>query len=114
VKRIEQVLGMTTWMPAVIIGLISGVAVRLWYRQWRARRIASRRIVEKPNSHYASDSVRAQEDRERWGEIDFGALHPLNREEVSRLLTMVDREGVKALSPRDRLFLDNMTLPRLG
>jgi len=98
----------------LIIGLVGGVAVRLWYRQWRERRIAARRVVEKPNSHYASESVRAQEDRERWGEIDFGKLHPLNRDEVRRLLKVVDREGVKALSPRDRLFLDNMTIPRLG
>lgn len=105
---------MTIWMPAVIIGLVGGVAVRLWYRRWRARRVAARRVVEKPNSYYASESVRAQEDRERWDHIDFGGLHPLNREEVRRLLTVVDREGVKALSPRDRLFLDNMTIPRLS
>lgn len=98
----------------MIIGLVGGVAVRLWYRQWRERRIAARRVVEKPNSHYASESVRAQEDRERWGAIEFGELHPLNREEVRRLLNVVDREGVTALSPRDRLFLDNMTIPRFG
>jgi hypothetical protein len=31
-----------------------------------------------------------------------------------RLLDVVDEEGIKALSVKDRLFLDNMTLPRMG
>lgn len=70
--------------------------------------------MERPNSHYASQGVRNQEDRDRWGEINRGRIHPLNREEVERLLLIVDSDGIKALSPKDRLFLDNMTLPRLG
>ena len=27
---------------------------------------------------------------------------------------VVDADGIKSLSPKDRLFLDNMTLPRMG
>ena len=41
-------------------------------------------------------------------------LHELNASEVQRLLLVVDADGVRSLSPRARLFLDNMTLPRLG
>ena len=41
-------------------------------------------------------------------------LHPLNREEVQRLLDVVDQEGTSALSGKERVFLDNMTLHRLG
>jgi len=41
-------------------------------------------------------------------------LHPLNRDEVARLLDVVDQEGIKAISSKDRLFLDNMTIPRMG
>lgn len=97
---------------AALGALVGGVGFRVWYRGWRRRRMAARRRVEAPNSHYASQLVRNREDRERWGRIDFARLHPLNREEVRRLLGLIDSEGIGALSPRDRLFLDNMTLPR--
>lgn len=105
---------MTTWIPALIVGMCLGLGLRVWYRIWRKRRIASRRVVEKPNSHYSSQGVRNQEDRDRWGRINMRKLHPLNRDEVTRLLDVVDEEGIKALSSKDRLFLDNMTIPRIG
>ena len=49
-----------------------------------------------------------------WKTIELSALHPLNRSEVERLLLLADTTGVHALSKRDRIFLDNMTLPRNG
>lgn len=100
---------------AGLVGLvIGGVAFRVWYRSWRRRRVAANRRVEAPNSTYSSTGVRNQEDRERWDDIKLGRLHPLNQEEVVRLLDVVDGNGAGSLSPRDRLFLDNMTLPRLA
>jgi hypothetical protein len=105
---------MAMWMTVVLFVVAGGIGLRLWYRWWRERRMAARRRVEKPNSHYSSQGVRNQEDRERWGRINVGRLHPLNRDEVQRLLDVVDREGIEALSSRDRLFLDNMTMPRMG
>ena len=101
-------------LPALIFAAMSGVAFRVWYRRWRIKQIVSNRRVEAPNSHYSSAGVRSLEDRERWGDIQVSSLHPLNREEVARLLEIVDADGIKSLSPRDRLFLDNMTLPRMG
>lgn len=94
--------------------MVIGVATRVWYRAWRRRRVEERRRIEAPNSHYSSQGVRNQEDRERWGRINLGGLHPLNRDEVQRLLDVVDREGIKAITASDRLFLDNMTIPRMG
>jgi hypothetical protein len=101
-------------VPAVTALIVGGVGLRLWYVRWRRRRVAERRRVEAPNSHYSSQGVRNQEDRERWGRIDLSGLHPLNRDEVRRLLALVDSDGIAALSGKERLFLDNMTLPRLG
>lgn len=101
-----------TWIPAVAALVATGVALRLWYTGWRRRRIASRRRVEGPNSSYSSQGVRNHEDRERWGRIDLAGLHPLNRDEVQRLLSVLDAQGIAALSSKDRLFLDNMTLER--
>lgn len=105
---------MSYLLPALVAVVMGGVGLRFWYRHWRRRKVAERRRVEAPNSHYSSTGVRNQEDRERWGGINLGRLHPLNRDEVERLLDVVDADGVKSLSPRDRLFLDNMTLPRMG
>ena len=103
-----------TWLPALIIGVFLGVGLRIWYRSWRRRRSASRRVIERPNSHYSSQGVLNLEARDRWHGINLRSLHPLNREEVQRLLEVVDEEGTKALSPKERLFLDNMTLHRPG
>lgn len=99
-------------LPALVFLIAGGVGLRLWLRSVRERRIAARRRVEAPNSHYSSLRVRQQEDRERWGKIDVDRLHPLNRDEVARLLEIVDADGVGVLSQRERLFLDNMALPR--
>ena len=100
--------------PALLLLIASGVAVRVWLRRLREQRLASRRRVEAPNSHYSSEGVREQEDQQRWQGIDLPGLHPLNREEVARLLEIVDVDGAGMLSMRERLFLDNMTLPRDG
>jgi len=96
----------------IVVLLAGSIGLRLWLKRLRERRIASRRRVEAPNSHYSSVSVRRQEDRERWGHIELDGLHPLNRDEVTRLLAIADADGVGVLSTRERLFLDNMTLPR--
>ena len=105
---------MSFLLPALVVTTMGGVALRFWYRAWRRRRVVASRRVEAPNSHYSSQGVRNQVDRERWGDIDMHALHPLNQAEVVRLLEVVDVEGTKALSRRERLFLDNMTVPRMS
>ncbi len=100
---------MAVWMAAVVAFLGSAVAARIWYRRWKARRIAARRIVERPNSFYSSVLVRNQEDRSRWGRIDLSRVHPVNRDEVERLLARADALGVDTLSTRERRFLETFT-----
>ena len=89
--------------------MVALVGARIGYRRWRQARIAARRVVEKPNSHYSSAIVKNQVDRERWGTVDLDRIHPVNREEVERLLAVADVQGPDALSPRERLFLETMT-----
>jgi len=101
-------------LPALLLLIASGFGVRLWLRRLRERRVAARRRIEAPNSHYSSLGVRQQEDQERWGRIDVARLHPINGEEVARLLKVVDADGVGVLSSKERLFLDNMALTRLS
>ncbi|MEX2465636.1 MAG: hypothetical protein WD995_01915 [Gemmatimonadota bacterium] len=105
---------MGVWIFGLTMAVVGGVALRIAYVTRRKRNAAAFRRVEAPNSHYSSIAVRNQEDRERWGSIELDELHPLNQEEVERLLRRIDADGVHALSPKDKLFLDNMTLPRMG
>jgi hypothetical protein len=105
---------MTFWISAFLLLVVGIIASRFLYRRWRKRRVASRRRVELPNSHYASRLVKHQIDRQRWGNLNVSHLHPVNREEVERLLGMVDALGPDALSPRERVFLDHLTSLRFG
>jgi hypothetical protein len=99
---------------ALVVSVLAGIGVRLWYLRWKRARIAARRIVEKPNSHYSSVIVQNQIARERWGKVDLEKIHPVNREEVERLLAVADVQGPDALSPRERLFLETMTQLSFG
>ncbi len=100
---------MMLWAVGLAVLLACALGARVWYRRWRKRRIALRRIVERPNSFYSSILVKNQEDRTRWGRIDLSRVHPVNREEVERLLARADALGVDALSARERVFLESLT-----
>ena len=105
----ERLDTMATWVAAVIFAVLSAIGSRIWYRRWRRARIAATRVVEKPNSHYSSAIVKNHVDRERWGQVNLDLIHPVNREEVQRLLALADVQGPDSLSNRERLFLENMT-----
>ena len=100
---------MVFWAAGFAIGVVGALLLRRAYRRWRKRRIALRRIVERPNSFYSSILVKNQEDRTRWGRIDLSRVHPVNREEVQRLLARADALGVDTLSARERVFLESLT-----
>jgi hypothetical protein len=101
------------WVLPLLSGVLVGAAGVALLRASRRKRLAmATRRVEAPNSHYSSRGVRDRDDRERWGRIDLSRLHPLNQDEVRRLLAMIDVDGVGTLSAKDRAFLDNMSRPR--
>lgn len=104
---------MEFFLPAIFL-VLGGISASVWYRRRREQLSAMRRRVEAAEARYTSLGVKALEDLERWKKIDFAALHPLNRDEVIRLLEIVVADGTGVLSTKERLFLDNMTLPRLG
>ncbi len=100
---------MPIWITALAFAVLGALGSRIWYRRWKRARIAARRVLEKPNSHYSSAIVKNQVDRERWDSVNLDLIHPVNREEVERLLAVADVQGPDALSNRERLFLENMT-----
>jgi hypothetical protein len=104
---------MSLILPIAITTVVSSLALRRWYNERRRRRIVEQRQEEASKAHSAAALLREREDRKRWGDIDVDGLHPLNRDEVRRLLLVAESDGVSSLSSRDRLFLDNMTLPRV-
>ena len=101
-------------MPLLAGLAVGGLGLAAWFAGRRRRHAAAARRIEAPNSHYSSRGVRERDDRERWGRIDVARLHPLNQDEVRRLLSLVDVRGVAVLTGKDRVFLDNMTRPRRG
>jgi len=110
---------MLTWIPIGLMALIlGGFWVRHTVRKRKERRIAARRVIERPNSYYASESVRNQEDAEWWAKIDMERLHPVNRDYVDRLLVKVRSAGVDSLNRDERAFLERMANleapPRMG
>jgi len=104
-RAFDSMFLLSLGMLAIVVGTALGVAVA---RGVRARRQARRRVVEMPNSYYASQLARAIETRHRWHGIDLDKIHEINREEVVRLLAKVEALGVDALRPDERVFLDNM------
>lgn len=104
---------MTTVIATGLLAAVAGLALTTFLRQLRQRRVAARRRVEQPNSHYAAAGVVRRMDRERWDGLLQADLHPVNRAEVERLLNLVDAAGADALSTSARNFLENMMASHL-
>lgn len=95
------------WISAVVVA--TTVWVGLGVRRWLERRQpAPARVVEQPNSFYSAPGVRQQVDQERWGRIRLDELHPVNRDEVARLIRLAETDGADTLSPSERRFMDNL------
>ncbi len=100
---------MFSWMLAVALAFLIGfVSIRGWWTERKRRIIAERRVIERPNSFYASKAVNNQEDEEWWRRIELDRLHELNREYVERLLRQIDGAGVGTLTKDERAFMERM------
>ena len=100
---------MLSWLLAGSLAfLIGSVLIRAWWMERRKRIIAERRVVERPNSFYASKAVHNQEDEEWWRRIELERLHELNREYMERLLRQIDGTGVGTLTKEERAFMERM------
>jgi hypothetical protein len=100
---------MTDTLTALLLFFLVVVWMRLWLDRAKKR---GGTAEDAADARQPGPRAGGGKDRERWGRIDLRKLHPLNRDEVLRLLEMADADGVGELSSRDRVFLDNMALPR--
>jgi hypothetical protein len=100
---------MMMWIAITTVALmISGVSIRIALRERKKRLVATRRVVERPNSYYASKGVQDQQDAEWWSQIRSDRLHEVNREYVNRLLVKVEAAGVDSLNRDERAFLERI------
>jgi len=100
---------MFSWLSAVGLAFLIGfVSIRAWWRERKRRIVAESRVIERPNSFYASKAVHNQEDEEWWRGIELDRLHELNREYVERLLRQIDGDGVGTLTKDERAFMERM------
>jgi membrane associated rhomboid family serine protease len=65
-------------------------------RQWR------RQVASPPTPRVFGDGDQLR----RWREIRLDDLHPINRDEIVRLLKKVEQTGARSLTPEERATLD--------
>ncbi len=100
---------MLSWVPALILAVvIAGALTRRSVKARKARLNAARRVVEAPNSFYASRDVQDQVDAEWYNTIELDQLHEVNREYVERLLKQIHSTGVDSLRRDERAFMERM------
>lgn len=100
---------MLSWLPALILAVvIAGALTRRSLKARKARLKAARRVVEAPNSFYASREVQDQVDAEWYNTIELDQLHEVNREYVERLLNQIRATGVDSLRRDERAFMERM------
>ena len=86
---------------------LGGFLGGLLYLTWVDRRSPSRRFREKAAPAPRTSASTA--DIERWRTIRQDTMHPLNREELERLLRKITQDGASRLTPDERAFLDRMS-----
>lgn len=100
---------MSEVIAALVVVAVAGIPIRAWIRHRRRQRVAARRRVELPNSHYAPPAVVRRSEIERWSVLLHDeSVHPVNRVEVERLLDLAEAAGLDALSDAQRRFLDTL------
>ena len=93
---------------------LGGFAAGYAFLRWRRRRyFAQWRPVETPKKALAKAAKKGNDVQVlgRWKSIRMEDLHELNRDEVARLLTKAEQEGVGALTPDERAMLDRFSTP---
>ncbi len=84
------------------LGGFLGGFVYLKWMDWRspARRFKQKAQVVPPPPRDPDQAL------ERWKRIRREDIHPVNRDEVDRLLAKIDEQGVKSLTPDERALLE--------
>lgn len=75
------------------------------YLKWMEYRSPARRFKAKVTAP-ARSKGNAREDLKRWESIPRDQLHPVNRDELDRVIEKIKRSGIASLTEDERAFLD--------
>lgn len=87
-------------------GFVGGWLFLAWHQ--RHTRSWQRRVTPSPTTIQRL-TIQTRQDTERWRAISLEQLHPINREEVERVLRKLEVHGVSSLTQDERAFLDRMS-----
>lgn len=92
---------------------LGGFAGGWAFLAWHKRRVKSWHKGPTQGHSAASATIQrlaaqVRHDSERWKTIPLDQLHPINREEVERVLRKLELHGVSSLTQDERAFLDRM------
>jgi membrane associated rhomboid family serine protease len=79
------------------------------YIKWMEWRSPARQFQKKAKAPLERARPAGSGDLKKWSEIRPEDLHPVNREELDRILAKIKESGVSSLSPSDRAFLDRFS-----
>ena len=79
------------------------------YLKWMDWRSPARRFKQKAQAVPTTPPRESSETVERWKRIRRDDIHPVNRDELDRLLAKLDAHGVKRLTPDERAFLERFS-----
>ncbi|MFQ5705169.1 MAG: rhomboid family intramembrane serine protease [Gemmatimonadales bacterium] len=78
------------------------------YLKWWERRSPAARFQAKARAPAARPRTVESTDIRRWSQISQKDLHPVNREELDRVLDKINQSGVASLSADERDFLERL------
>jgi membrane associated rhomboid family serine protease len=87
-------------------GFLGGWLVLRWYGM-RSRTARLRQLQDAPPPH--PSAAPSPVNVERWKRIALDRLHPVNREEVEKVLGKANRLGAASLTVEEREFLDRIS-----
>ncbi len=79
------------------------------YLKWMESRSPARRFKEKVSAPGRRSAGGDGADLKRWQKIRREDLHPVNRDELDRVLAKIKANGVASLTADERAFLDRFT-----
>lgn len=79
------------------------------YLKWLEHRSPARRFKRKLEEPGRRSPLSAGPDTKRWARIDRDNLHPINRDELDRILAKMKEEGVAGLTPDEVAFLNRFS-----
>ena len=85
---------------------LGGFAGGFLYLKWLDYRSPARRFQKAMSAPARRSAGGDGADLKRWQRIDPDTMHPVNRDELERVLRKIKTSGVSSLTPDERAFLD--------